>query len=197
MKTREEPAGGHACATASSPALSTTGQLPRPEAPLGQAQAPPFLSCPWNCHVMDAKTRPLAFPKPTVPSHPHATCSSKWVTFKQEPSHKQQQALWPRGSWRPSLLPSPHMGITMKNRKTEVRRRGSELLPNCPRSFLGSLSIRSRCPCPGPVLPDCGEARSQLLAFSPLSNLLGGPHTTPIPSRSPCLAIPGSNWAPG
>lgn len=90
----------------------------------------------------------------------------------------------------PALTPRPHFpfplptwDITMKN--TKVRRRGSELLPNCPRQFLRvTFPIQLRCP--SPSLLGCGEAWSQPLAFSPLSNSLGA-HTQPLPAF---LALP-------
>lgn len=61
-----------------------TGQLPSLEAPHSQAQALFFGSPPWDCHGMDGKTGPPAFPCPTTPSHLHPTCSPRWVTRKQE-----------------------------------------------------------------------------------------------------------------
>lgn len=68
----------------------------------------------------------------------------------------------------------------MKNMK--VRRRGSELLPSCPRQLLGiTFPIQLRCPTPSLL-----EAWNQPLAFSPLANSLGA-HTQPPPAF---LALP-------
>lgn len=100
-------------------------------------------------------------------------------------------ALWPKGSrlfllaQGPALTPRPHSpfppptwDVTMKNMK--VRRRGSELLPNCSRQFLRvTFPIQLRCP--SPSLLGCGEAWSQPSVFSPLSNSLGA-HTQPPPA---------------
>lgn len=102
-------------------------------------------------------------------------------------------ALWPEGSrlfllaQGPALTPRPHSpfppptwDITMKNMK--VRRRGSELLPSCPRQLLGiTFPIQLRCPTPSLL-----EAWNQPLAFSPLANSLGA-HTQPPPAF---LALP-------
>lgn len=109
----------HTHARASNPSISTTDQLLKLEAPLSQAQALPFLRCPRNCHGMDGKTGVTAFPKPTLPSHPHPKHSSSWITLKKECVKAtnlttSSKALWPRSSWLslleegPTLTPGQH-----------------------------------------------------------------------------------------
>lgn len=127
------------------------------------------------------------------PANSNALCISHAAGKALRPSSSRLPLL----AEGPALTPRPHSPPSLpfthtahyheKHENRTVRRKGSELLPNCPRQFL-QVPLPTGWRCPGPCLLACGEAWSQLLAFSPLSNSLGA-HTQSQPPPA-FLALP-------